>query len=232
MLVAFAFGGFEVATVPGGESRSPARDVPAALFMSIAGAMVLYVALQFVSFAIVPALGESTRPLADVAAALAGAPAATLIAAGALVSTAGYVFGASLVVPRIAYALAEGGQFPATLARIHPVFHTPWVAILAHGILTWALAAGLTFFSLVLVNVLARLLVIGVTCAAVIRFRQAGAGTEGYVAPGRLLVPALGIVAVAVLLTQAAVAEITWGLAALAVGSALYRVPRAWRRAG
>jgi amino acid transporter len=221
LLVAFAFGGFEVATVPGGESRAPGRDVPTALFMSIAGAIVLYVALQFVSFSIVPALGESKRPLADVAAAMIGAPGATLIALGALVSTAGYIFGASLVVPRIAYALAENGQFPAVVARIHPVFHTPWIAIVAHGVLTWTLAAGLSFLSLVVVNVLARLVVIGVTCAAVIRLRRSGQ-TSGYVAPGGLLAPVLGLLAVAVLLTQAKSDELLWGLVALAAGSLVY----------
>ena len=223
LLVAFAFGGFEVATVPGGESRAPARDVPAALFLSIGGAILLYVALQALCFAVLPSLGESARPLADAAAAVFGAPGATLIAAGALVSTAGYIFGASLVVPRVAWAIADAGQFPAALARVHPVFHTPWVAIVAHGVLTWLLAAGLGFFSLVVVNVLARLVVIAVTCAAVLKLRAAGGPAPDWVAPGGALVPVLGLVAAAALVTQATAAELAWGAGALAVGSALYR---------
>lgn len=222
LLVAFAFGGFEVATVPGGEARSPARDIPAALFMSIIGAICLYVALQFVCYALVPGLGASARPLGDAAGAIAGPAGATLIAAGVLLSTAGYVFGASLVVPRIAFALADGGQFPAVLARIHPTFRTPWVAIAAHGVITWVLAVGLSFFSLVVVNVLARLLVIGVTCAAVIHFRRQDVATEGYRAPGGILVPAAGLLAVGVLLVQAEARELLWGIGALAIGSLLY----------
>ncbi|MDH5255826.1 MAG: APC family permease [Gammaproteobacteria bacterium] len=224
LLVAFAFGGFEVATVPGGEARSPARDIPAALFMSITGAICLYVALQFVCFAIVPGLGASARPLGDAAAAIAGAPGATLIAVGVLLSTAGYVFGAGLVVPRIAFALAYGGQFPAALARIHPTFRTPWVAIVTHGVITWALALGLTFFSLVVVNVLARLVVIGVTCAAVLHFRRRRQSTEGYLAPGGWAVPVAGLLAVGVLLTQAQSHELLWGCGALLAGSLLYAV--------
>ncbi len=224
LLVAFAFGGFEVATVPGGESRAPVRDVPAALFLSIGGALGLYVALQFVCYALVPGLGASARPLGDAAAAIAGAPGATLVAAGALLSTAGYVFGAGLVVPRIAYALAEGGQFPRVLARIHPAFRTPWVAIVAHGIITWTLALSLGFFSLVVVNVLARLVVIGVTCAAVIHFRRRGEPADGYRAPGGLLAPVAGLLAVAVLLTQAEARELLWGCGALLAGAVLYPV--------
>lgn len=224
LLVAFAFGGFEAATIPGGEARSPARDIPAAMFMSIIGAICLYVALQFVCFALVPGLGGSERPLGEAAAVIAGLPGATLIAVGALLSTAGFVFGASLVVPRIAYAMADSGQFPAALARIHPTFRTPWVAIAAHGVITWALALGLSFFSLVVLNVLARLVVIGVTCAAVIHFRRRGHSTEGYLAPGGWAVPVAGLIAVTVLLTQAKTHELIWGCGALVAGSLLYPV--------
>jgi amino acid transporter len=224
LLVAFAFGGFEVATVPAGEARAPARDIPAALFISIGGAIGLYVALQFVCYALVPALGASPRPLADAAAAIAGPPGASLIAVGVLLSTAGYVFGAGLIVPRIAFALADGGQFPAALARIHPTFRAPWVAIVAHGVITWALALGLTFFSLVVVNVLARLVVIGVTCAAVLHLRRQGGAAHGYRAPGGLLAPVAGLLAVGVLVTRAQAQELLWGLAALAAGSLMYPV--------
>ena len=42
-----------------------------------------------------PALGESKRPLADAAAVMFDGSGAALIAIGALVSTAGYVFGES-----------------------------------------------------------------------------------------------------------------------------------------
>ena len=175
LLVAFAFGGFEVATVPGGEARSPSPRHPRRA-VHVHRRRHRASTWRFSSSASrsCRVSASSARPLGDAAAAIAGAPGATLIAAGALLSTAGYVFGASLVVPRIAFALAEGGQFPAALARIHPTLRTPWVAIIAHGVITWALAVGLTFFSLVVVNVLARLVVIGVTCAAVIRLRRAG----------------------------------------------------------
>jgi basic amino acid/polyamine antiporter, APA family len=200
LLVAFAFGGFEVATVPGGESANPQRDVPRALFLSIAGAMLLYVVLQWVLFALYPDLATSTRPLADATTVLIGSSGAALIGAAALISTAGYVLGASLVVPRITFALAEQGHFPAVFARVHARYHSPWVAIAVHGIVTWVLAVSLNFFSLVLVNVLARLIVTGVTCGAVLRLRSTAPTAGSYRAPFGPLIPLAGIAGVAVLL--------------------------------
>ena len=105
------------------------------------------------------------------------------------------------------------------------------MARVAHGVITWVLAVGLTFFSLVVVNVLARLVVIGVTCAAVIHFRRRNVVTAGYRAPGGLLVPAAGLLAVGILFTQAQPRELLWGIGALAVGSLLYFV-RPSRTAG
>ena len=226
LLVAFAFGGFEVATVPGGESANPRRDLPRALFVSIAGAMLLYVSLQWVLFALYPDLASSTRPLADAATALIGPTGAALIGAAALISTAGYVLGASLVVPRVTFALAEQGQFPSVFARVDERYHSPWVAIAVHGIVTWVLAVSLNFFSLVLINVLARLIVIGVTCGAVLRLRATEPAALGYRAPFGPLIPLAGMAGVAVLLWQSSPPELLWGGAALVAGSGLYPLLR------
>jgi amino acid transporter len=227
LLVAFAYGGFEMATVPGGESRDPARDVPRALFLSIGGAILLYCALQFVLFGLYPALGGSERPVADAASALVGTSGAALVAAAALLSTVGYLFGASLTVPRISFALAEQGQFPACFARVHPRWRSPWVSIVLHAAITWALAAGLGFFSLVMVNVLGRLIVAGATSAALLRLRRRLPPVAGaYLAPLGPAVPLGGLVFVAVLLTQVKPSEAAWGLAALAVGAAAYPLLR------
>jgi amino acid transporter len=227
LLVAFAFGGFEMATVPGGESRDPARDVPRALFLSIGGAILLYCALQFVLFALYPALGSSARPVADAASVLIGPGGAALVAAAALLSTVGYLFGASLTVPRISFALAEQGQFPPLFARVHPRWRSPWVSIVLHAAITWALAAGLGFFSLVMVNVLGRLIVAGASSAAILRLRRSLPPVAGaYVAPLGPAVPLAGLAFVAVLLTQVKPIEAAWGVAALAAGAAAYPLVR------
>jgi amino acid transporter len=221
LLVAFAFGGFEMATVPAGESRNPRRDVPRALFLSIAGAIALYSSLQLVLYALYPGLGASTRPIADAAGVLVGDAGAALVAAAAVVSTTGYLFGAALTVPRISFALAEQGQFPPVFARVHARYRTPWAAIVLHAVLSLTLALGLGFIALVVVNVTARLVVAGVTCAALLRLRH-HAPPAGYRCPLGLAVPLAGLAVVALLLAQVETAELGWGIAALAAGALLY----------
>jgi amino acid transporter len=223
LIVAFAYGGFELATVPAGESKDPRQQLPRALFLAIGGAVVLYVLIQFTVQGLVPALGGSQRPLADAASAIMGAGGAVVITLGALLSTSGYVLGGSLVIPRLTFAMAEKGQLPSALARIHPGFRTPWVSILFHAAVTWLLAMGLSFFSLVMVNVLARLVVIGVTCAAVLRLRVHSDAPPAFRAPLGPVFPLLGILCVVYLLVfQTTSAEVAYGAGALAAGSLIY----------
>jgi amino acid transporter len=221
LIVAFAYGGFELATVPAGESRDPKRQVPRALFLSIGGATVLYVLVQFAAYGLFPGLGMSQRPLADAATVIVGGVGATLISIGALVSTGGYILGSSLVVPRLTYALAEQGQLPPVFGRIHATFRTPWVSILFHAFITWVLAVGLSFISLVIINVLARLVVIGLTCASVLLLRKKSVGRTGFQTPAG--VPLAGIAIVAYLLIfQTTPNELLYGTIALLAGSLLY----------
>jgi len=222
LLVAFAFGGFEVATVPAGEAHNPKQHLPQALVISIGAAAFLYVLIQFVAYGLYPDLGASKRPLSDAATSIVGSFGGSLIAVGALISTCGYIFGASLVVPRVTFALAEQGQFHPVFAKIHPTFRTPWVSIILHAIISWFLAVGLSFLSLVIINVLARLVVVGITCGAVIAFQKKHPEQAAIRIPGGVVIPVLGILLVVYLLLQSSANELLWGVGALSVGTLLY----------
>ena len=54
----------------------------------------------------------------------------------------------SMIGPRVYYAMARDGAFFSAAARVHPRWHTPWVAVLAQGICAWALILTGTFESL------------------------------------------------------------------------------------
>ncbi len=42
--------------------------------------------------------------------------------------------------PRVYYAMAKNGAFLASAAKVHPQWHTPWIAIIAQGVCTMVLA--------------------------------------------------------------------------------------------
>jgi amino acid transporter len=223
-ILVFAYGGFEQASIVAGETRNPKRDLPRALLSAIGVVTLIYVSMQFVVYRLDPAIGESTRPLARAAELMFGSWGASLIAMGAILSTCGYVFGASLAVPRLTFALAEHGQIPLSFARLHPVFRTPSFSIFFHFFVTWMLAIALGFLQLAVINVMARLVVSVVTCLAVLRFLRNDHEKNAFRLPGGKIIPFSGLGLAILLLSQASQKELLYGVLALAIGALLYQM--------
>ena len=64
---------------------------------------------------------------------LLGPTAARLLGALAVVVLLGSLSAMTTAGPRVYFAMARDGAFFRAAARIHPRFHTPWVAILAQA---------------------------------------------------------------------------------------------------
>jgi amino acid transporter len=174
----YAFSGFELVGVPGGEIREPHRSIPFALVAGIAAVTLVYAGVQYVCVGALPGLGDSTRPLADAAARFApGASAA--ITLGAAISTLGASHAIMLASPRILLAMAEGGQMPAVLGRVHPQFRTPYVAIGANAVIVLTLTLATTFVSALTISVLIRVLTYLASCVALPVLRRRRERVEG-----------------------------------------------------
>jgi basic amino acid/polyamine antiporter, APA family len=190
LLLIFAFGGFENASVPAEEVRQPRRMVPIALLLAIAATTVLYVLIQIVTLGTHPGLAGDPAPLAASAQAFLGPWGGLLLTAGAVLSTAGSISALSLVGPRILYALSAGGQLPPLFGRVHPRWRTPHVSIAVFAAATWAIALWGTFAQLAAASVVARLAFSAVTCLAVpVLRRRPGGDPAHFVIPGGALVP-------------------------------------------
>jgi amino acid transporter len=140
VLLIFAYGGFEATLIAAGEARNPRRDMPFGLFAALITCAVIYGLIQWVVVGVLPDPSHSQRPLADVARIVLGQGGAALIAAGALFSIYGYLSGNVLATPRITFALAERGDFPAWFGFVHRRFRTPYVSIFIFALLVWLLA--------------------------------------------------------------------------------------------
>jgi amino acid transporter len=219
----FAFMGIEVALAPSGEIREPARTVPRAVFLALGVTTLLYLLLQLVAHAVLgPALASfADAPLAEVASRVLGPLGKTVVLVGGSISMLGFLSGDALGTPRSLYAFARDGLLPAPLARLHPRFLTPWVAIVVHAVIAWALASIGSFGVLVLLANVALLSSYLLCCLAAIELQRRNVQTDGspFVPPGGPLVPALACVVVLWLLSHATAQEfaVTAGAVLLAV---------------
>lgn len=223
----FAFGGFENASIPTEEARDPRENLPVALLIAIALTTVLYILIQIVAQGTLAEIATDQTPLASAGRTFLGPAGAAMIAAGAVLSTSGSNSALALVGPRILYAFAEGGQFPAALARVHPRYRTPHVAVIVFAIAAWAVALYGNFAVLVMVSAIARLLFSATTCLAVPMLRRKMPdASRKFKLPFGPLIPILAAIISIWLLAGINLAQAIAGAAALLVGAMLYFIFR------
>jgi APA family basic amino acid/polyamine antiporter len=202
VLLIFAYGGFETALISSGEAKNPRRDAAFGLFVGLVTCTLIYSLIQWVVVGVLPDAAHSTRPLADVARITMGHGAAALVAVGALVSVYGYLVGNTLATPRITFALAEGGDFPAFFAAVHPRFRTPYVSILVFSGLVWVLAQFGSFAGNATLSAGARLFFYGLVCAALPVLRRKQPGEARFRLPAGNFFAALAVLMCVALVTR------------------------------
>ncbi|MBI2188901.1 MAG: amino acid permease [Acidobacteria bacterium] len=229
LLLVFAFGGYDVIGVPAGEAIDPRRHIPFAFVATIVAVTAVMTLAHIVAAGTLPALAVSTTPLADAAVVFMGAGGALLISIGSVVSMAGNSFGSVLTGSRMLFAMAEHGDLPRVLARIHPRYRTPSHAVLAMTAVTLTLALSGSFVVLALASGVARLVIYMGTCAAALRLRSTPAPATGpapFVSPGGPLVPVLAIAMSLAILAGATWGQLLGGAAGLAAGAVLFGTGR------
>jgi APA family basic amino acid/polyamine antiporter len=131
--------GFDVIPQSAEEINLPPERIGKLLVISIFCAVAWYILISFsVALSMGPLELAGTRiATADAATSLWGHPSAGALLVlggigGILTSWNAFIIGAS----RVLFALAESGLVPAAFARLHPRYNTPYVGIIAIGVLS------------------------------------------------------------------------------------------------
>jgi amino acid transporter len=226
LLLIFVFGGYDVVPVPAGEARDPRRHVPFALVTTILVVTAVMTLAQVVAMGTLAEVGATKTPLADASLVFMGGAGALLISAGSVVSMTGNNAGQVLTGSRMLFALAENGELPRWFGRIHPDFRTPSNAVIFTSLVALALALSGSFAVLAVASAVARLITYTGACAAALRLRsprfEARVEPATFVIPLGPLVPVLAIGVSMAILAGASREQLVGGLAALAVGAALF----------
>ncbi|MEE4299174.1 MAG: APC family permease [Pseudomonadales bacterium] len=134
-VVAFCFGGLELAPIMAGEIETPRRTVPRAILISsicvgliyVIGTVALIVALPEGEIGVIEGVAQAFFAM-DEALGIEGL--AFLGAGLVAISTLG-LFGAWLTgTARIPFVIGIAHYFPDAFAKVHPVHGSPWVALL------------------------------------------------------------------------------------------------------
>ena len=166
----YAFIGFENSVTAAGETERPGKTLPRAILLTIAATALLYflVELAFVS-AFPVGVAREEAPLLELGGATAGTIGVAVLTAAAVFSIAGNLHGNLSATPRVTYAMGVNGDVPRWFGRVHRRFDTPANSILFMGALTAVLAVSGSFIWLAVVSTLARMIVYGMTIAALPR---------------------------------------------------------------
>ncbi|MDR5809171.1 amino acid permease [Caballeronia sp. LZ019] len=137
-LTAFlAFGGFDMVAAAGEEIAEPDKNLPRAIFITLAIVLCVYLLVAFTALGTVDwrTLGASSAPLSEAAQRFLGDLGGRFVAVIAVVTTAATANAVLVVTSRISFAMARDGLLPSRLARVQPKTGTPLCAVLLSGIL-------------------------------------------------------------------------------------------------
>ena len=224
----FAFVGVEVALVPSGEVKHPARTVPRAIFIALGITTLLYIMIQLVALGVLGnELGKSgDAALAEAAARFLGNVGRTLMLAGLAISAFGFATSDILSSPRIIFAFGRDAFIPKWFAHVHQRFHTPDVAIITYAVIGFALSFSSTFQRLAVLSNMAVLLLYILCCLAALELSRRDVRSDGapFRFPGASFIPVLAIVVIIWILAHAARDEFEITGICLAVASLLFLI--------
>ena len=220
----FAYLGFGRIATLGEEVKNPERTLPLSILIALVVSVVMYglTGLTATGIQDYRILAQSGSPLAVAASATGNFTLVAAVSVGALIATASVLLTNLIGSSRGAFAMARNGQLPKSIARVSSKFGTPYISVLAMGVLLTVLAFSLDLIQTVAITSFAILLTHLIVNLSAIRLRRKILTPAKFKVPFYPLIPSLGIISCIVLMFS--LPQLSWVVAAVAVivSTALY----------
>jgi len=204
-LTFIAFEGYEIISQAGDEIKNPKRNIPRAILLSLVIVVTIYIVFTFVfigglnpddvgmpAWSFIGSFGE----LGIIESAERFMPfGALLVLTGGLVSTLSALNATTFAASRVSFAMGTQYNLPHIFSKIHPKYHTPFVATIISGIIMMVLALSLDLTSIALAASIMFLLLFTQVNLASITIRRLYEKTVdyGFKTPFFPAVPVIGI---------------------------------------
>jgi basic amino acid/polyamine antiporter, APA family len=198
--VLWAYDGWADLSFASGEVKDPARNLPRAIILGTLALIAIYVLTNLAYLYVLPIEAVARSPLvaADTMMSLFGRAGVVLVSVFVMISSFSSLNGSMLASPRVFFAMADDGLLFQAIAKVHPRYQTPYVAIILAAILGVALVMSRSFERLTDTFVLAIWPFYALGVAAIYRLRASRPDLpRPYRAIGYPVVPAIFIASVA-----------------------------------
>src|SRR6267142_1736698 len=214
----------------GSELKNAQRDLPVAMGLGVLIVTVLYVLANVAYLNVLPAAAIASAPQDRVGTAalhaILGEPGLKLMAAAIMISTFGCNNGLILSGARVYYAMARDDLFFKSAGVLHPEYKTPAVALVVQAVWTSLLCLSGTYTQLLNFVIFAALVFYGLTAVGLFALRAKRPAADRPVrAPGYPWLPALYVIATAVIAVDLLVQDATRTYSFLGLGLVLIGVP-------
>jgi amino acid transporter/nucleotide-binding universal stress UspA family protein len=237
-LTFIAFEGYEIIVQAGEEVKNPRRNIPKAIFISLAIVIPIYILVAFTALgAVNPGSSEPTWTWLGEHAELGLAEAArqfmplgtTLLLVGGLLSTMSALNATTFSSTRVSFAMGRDRNLPDFFSTIHERTRTPYLALFLSGAFIIFIAVAMPIEDVAAAtSVMFMLLFLQVNIAVItIRKKHGDKLDYGYLVPFSPILPFINIgliLILAVFMLNFSVLALFFTLGWIVVGLAIYKL--------
>ncbi|MEI6265476.1 MAG: amino acid permease [Sphingobacteriia bacterium] len=233
LILFFAFCGIETAVANSGEIINPKKTMPISILLGMLMVLLVYLGVQLVTQGI---LGNQLNlykdaPINELGNRLFGPIGISIIIGGMIIAMTGTLSGEIFAFPRLFFAGARKGIYPAFLGKVDPRFVTPKNAIILYASLGFLLSMMGEMKQLVILASASTLLIyLGVVLATIkLRFSTTATSAEAFKIPGGLTIPILATAVIIWMLSNLSKDEMIGMVISLLVLTVIYWGMKKWR---